>query len=193
MPRPYQLPFLFLACALGVGLLGAAEFTPFINPPKKPVPAERPRLSASRAISPELAQKLASVVPPYLARNPAPANANPAATTEEEAARNGIFLLPRFEVRDSKLPALHERDMLTEVGRQELARKRNPGLGSFRNSAWIQALNEEEFGIQRQREMHELMGPGKGPPPVFQGRPQWSLPAPASGPYKGLVVPWERK
>lgn len=73
----------------------------------------------------------------------------------------GILRLPRYEVYDRKLPALKERDLLTTKGRIALGFRRYPGLRITNffglNRGIANALIEEEFARERQREMADLL------------------------------------
>jgi hypothetical protein len=151
-------------------------------------------------ISPELAEKLTAVVPKYVPPSPPSAKPRLPDAEESEHPRNAIIRLPRYLVREPKLPVIKERDMLTATGQRDLALRRHPGLrfgsfGGLNNDFWAHALLEEEYGIERQKEMWDLLSllGRNGPPPVFTGRPPFATPVPASGPWKGLVVPWERR
>lgn len=174
MPRPFQLPLFALVFELGAAAVSAAEFTPLLRPePAAPAPTSP---APSRAISPELAAKMAAAVPFYLARTPTaappPATASTAATTvAPDTPANGIIRLPRVVVQEKKLPAIPEREILTSRAKAELTLKRYPGLRLPGNSIWVEAFIEEEL----------------------TGRPPWKLPVHFSGPEQGLVVPWERK
>ncbi len=157
----------------------------------------------ARVVSSETAERLSAAAPKY---TPPPAKETPgpapaAATPVADKPRNTIIRLPAYVVQEQKVPALRERDLLTPQGRVDLALKRHPGLrfgslGPLNNNVWANAMLEEEFGIERQRELWELttMGsPGPRKPPTFTGRPPFSLPIQMSGPWGGLVVPWEKR
>jgi hypothetical protein len=195
VPHAFQLRLLAVIIAISGAAVSAAEFTPFVHQEPAAVASAPSAPARARAISPELAAKLSSSLPFYLARTPLPA-APPAAALAAESIdvpANGIIRLPRLVVQEKRLAPIAERDLLTSRGGSELASKRHPGLKFPGNSIWAEALLEEEFAIERQREMYELLGPAGGRPPIFTGRPPWKLPVHASGPEKGLVVPWERR
>ncbi len=202
--RPFPLQWFVLGVALGASDARAADASPLLQTP--PSVAEkssaRPAMPP-RPISDEVARKLAEAAPKF---SPAPAApANPVTPdgepVERDRPRNGIIRLPRYLVQESRIPVPTERDVLTEKGRLELALKRHPGLrlgafGPLNNNVWATALLEEEWGIERQQAMFDLLSllPGKDRPrPIFMGRPPFSTPTAASGPWAGLVVPWERK
>jgi hypothetical protein len=201
MTRSTSVPLFVLAAALLAPVVAAAEFTPRVAE-SAPVsrPAESPALS--RPLSPAVAALLTISAPRY---SPPPAAPSPSPDVAPDARdtdkpRNGIIRLPSYLVQEEKLPVLKQRDILTPHGRLELALKRHPGLrfGSFgplNNNVWANALLEEEFGIERSAEMASLLGltPGKHEPFVIAGRPPFSIPYAASGPWAGLVVPWERR
>jgi hypothetical protein len=198
MTRRFQVPWSVIAVLAGVSAAFAAETSPVL---KDPAPALSPPPVALRTISAGVAEKLAAVAPKYVASPaPQPASETTPDAREADKPRNGIVRLPSYIVQEEKLPAMKERDMLTPHGRLDLAYKRHPGLrvgsfGIFNNNVWADALLEEELGIERQKEMYSLMSllPGAGRPPIFMGRPPFSLPVAASGPSAGLVVPWERR
>src|SRR5262249_1845283 len=151
MPRPTPALLLALATVCVAPVALAAEFSPVIeNKPAAPVP------SPTRVVSPNVAELLAIASPKYTPP-PEPATTQPP-RPEPEKPRNGIIGLPAYEVREKKMPEIKERDLLTRAGRLELAYKRHPGLrvGSFgplSNNVWAKAMLDEEFAIERQKEM----------------------------------------
>ncbi len=159
-------------------------------------------------VTPMVAAELSSTVKAMLAdvtpRYAPPAKTSDAVATEEshetEKPRNGIIRLPRYLVQEAKPPTFKESELYTARGQLGLGYQRHPGLrigsiGPLNNDAWAKALLEEEWGIERSKEMFELLRfvPGANPGPVFVGRPPFSLPLAGSGPWAGLVVPWERR
>jgi hypothetical protein len=177
MTRSVQVPLFVLAAALAMPALAAAE-------------------ESSAIVKAMLAELAPRYTPP-----PAKATVSPAVEEphETEKPRNGIIRLPRYLVQETKPPTFKERELLTQRGALDLAYKRHPGLrlgsfGPFKNDVWAKALLDEEWGIERSKEMFELLRfAGANPPPEFLGRPAWGLPFAGSGPWAGLVVPWERR
>lgn len=86
--------------------------------------------------------------------------APPAAAAADEPPPEGVLRLPRYHVQDRRLPAMKEREMLTPEGRIELGLKRHPGLriGNFfgLNRGIAAAMVEEEFAVERARELQDL-------------------------------------
>jgi hypothetical protein len=198
MTRRFQVPWSVIAVIAGVSAAFAAETSAVL---KDPLPAPSAPPVARRTLSAGVAEKLAAVAPKYVPPPAPPPQAEVAPDSREaDKPRNGIVRLPSYIVQEEKLPAMKERDMLTPQGRLDLALKRHPGLrvgsfGVFKNDFWAGALLEEELGIERQKEMYSLTSllPGAGRPPIFTGRPPFATPVAASGPWAGLVVPWERR
>ena len=80
----------------------------------------------------------------------------------EEKPKNGIVRLPAYLVREPKMPALSEAQVLTPRGRVDLAYKAFPelrvgNLWIFRNDAIANAMLEEELMTERAREIADLM------------------------------------
>lgn len=119
--------------------------------------------STVRGVSPETAARLAALAPKFTPAPPAPpANENPVIKETEDKPKNGIVRLPAYMVREPKMPALSEAQVLTPRGRAELAYKAFPGLrfGNiwiFRNDAIANAMLEEELMTERSREIADLM------------------------------------
>jgi hypothetical protein len=196
MTRSAVVPVLVLVASRASGAT-AAEFTPVAQKPE----AAASSAKSTRVVSPAVAGMLAAQTPKFSPPPPISAEAARGAADRREAERprNGIIRLPSYVVREAKPPVFKERELLTEAGRMDLGFKRHPGLhiGPFSklNNVWADAMLEEESGIERQKEMYELLGlaGGGGWAPVFAGRPPFALPVALSGPGGGLVVPWERR
>lgn len=119
--------------------------------------------STARGISPQTAARLAALTPKYTPPPPAaPADENPVVKDTEDKPKNGIVRLPAYLVREPKMPALSEAQVLTPRGRVDLAYKAFPGLrfGNIwflRNDAIANAMLEEELMAARAREIADLM------------------------------------
>ncbi|HEX2855802.1 MAG TPA: hypothetical protein VHO24_21375 [Opitutaceae bacterium] len=124
-----------------------------------PAPTDRPRL-----LSPETASRLALNRPAFVPKaEPAPESTPPPDARETDKPRNGIIRLPPHIVRELKIPAFKERELLTPKGKLELAYKRHPGLrfGNlpfFSNNAIAMFMLEEEYRLERIAEMSDLVG-----------------------------------
>lgn len=130
---------------------------PKYNPAKAPPPDQGPgvdlrEVDRPRNAIPRLPRDL---LPPESLRL-----APPATASTDEPAPEGVLRLPRYHVRDRRLPALKERDLLTPEARVELGLKRHPGLriGNFfgLNRGIAAAMVEEEFAAERNRELQDL-------------------------------------
>lgn len=123
-------------------------------------------LAVPRALSADTAAKLTASVPVFVAP---PAHgepritATPAAPVEsanEVKPRNTIIRLPEYIVRDPKVPAIKEREVLTPKARLELARKQHPGfqLGNLfgLNNGIALAMLAEQERLNRKREFEDL-------------------------------------
>ena len=200
--RPFPLLLLVLAAALGAGLASAAESSSLQKDPAPAGATSSARPAAARVISRQVAGLLAAAAPKYSPPDPAPAKPVETESPETDKPRNGIIRLPPYVVRERKLQELKERDLLTAKGRLDLALQRHPGLrlgslGPLNNNRWAGAMLEEEFAIERRKEMLDLLsllpdGPNK-PQPFPYWRPWFTTLRPSSGPWGGLVVPWEKK
>ncbi len=193
--RPAPLLFLFPAATLGASLASAAEPSPSTQSLAPPPPTPR-------AISPRVAEQLATTAPKYSPPVPTPAQPPATELPEGDQPRNRIIRLSPYVVRENPPPRFKERDLLTAKGRLDLALRRHPGLrlgafGPLNNHAWAGAMLAEEFALERRQEMLDLLsllpdGPGK-PPPFPYWRPWFTTLRPSSAPGGGKIVPWERK
>jgi hypothetical protein len=164
-----------------------AAGNPSVAPVQNPIVAPQPAgdkgaefVIRPRAVSPATAAMLAAAAPRF---QPVAAPAQPTHESVEEVPdkpRNGIVRLPRYIVREPRVPALSEYQVLTPKGKVELALKTYPGLrfGSFwifRNDGIALAMLEEDVAAERARELAELTSllPTNGPSPDSeQGRKQ---------------------
>ena len=142
---------------------GGPAADPAQTPPAAATPGPAPPPPAlARAVSPEVAAKLAATAPKFVppksdADQPAPDR------RELDKPRNGIVRLPSYIVQEPKMRDLKERELLTPKGRLDLALKRYPGLrfnplfflGS--NNGIALAMLEEEERLERMKEMADLM------------------------------------
>ncbi len=134
MARPALIPWLTAIVAVAGAAISIPAQTPSsaasVSPilelsvvTRKPTPAPPTR---SRAISPEVAAQLASVMPKYA---PPPPKPEPKAeeeqpTGENEKPKNGIVRLPKYIVREPRPPVLSEREVHTTKGLTDLAMRR---------------------------------------------------------------------
>jgi hypothetical protein len=114
-----------LLAALALTATAVAQSTPPAAAAKSDAtPAETPRPKRERAISNNVASALAASMPKY---NPPP---KPRPEDQDvdlrdvDKPRNGIIRLPRYTVRERKPPVFRERDIHTNAGFAELARRR---------------------------------------------------------------------
>jgi hypothetical protein len=130
------------------------------QPATNPRPAPRPRLPAAstpsrRAISPELAKKLAETVERSVAESKlATASAAPPKTNPSDSSEPTV--LEPFVVQDDKMSRLRPRDLLTPEARLELAYRLNPGLRGLGNKRVAAEMAEEELAKVRREELAEL-------------------------------------
>ncbi|MDP3072069.1 MAG: hypothetical protein Q8N18_17385 [Opitutaceae bacterium] len=202
MIRPFPLPLFVLAAALGAGLTSAAESSPLLKEPAPAGARSAARPTATRAISPQVAGLLAAAAPTYSPSEAPPAQPVEAEPRQPDQPRNRIIRLSPYIVRERPPPELKERHILTAKGRLDLALQRHPGLrlgslGPLNNNRWAHAMLEEEFALERRKEMLDLLsllpaGPHK-PEPFLFWRPWFTTLRPSSSPQGGLVVPWEKK
>jgi len=102
-------------------------------------------------------------LPPRVAAGTSGSDNSPdaASTTVPLETGDDVVRLPNYEVRNPKLPELHEREMLTPKGRLDLGLKRHPGLkfGPFAslNNRWAIAMLDDEDQAERNTEMSDLV------------------------------------
>lgn len=119
--------------------------------------------SGAAGISPATAARIAALAPKYTpASAKSAAEENPLLKEPEDKPKNGIVRLPAYLVRQPKMPALSEAQVLTPKGRVDLAYQAFPGLrfGSFwifRNDGIATAMLEEELMAERARQIADLM------------------------------------
>lgn len=146
-----------------------AEDTPVAEtPPALAAPtandnaASKPASSdANHALSRATSARVVSGLPRY---SPPKANGeeNDASTDspETDKPRNAIIRLPRYHVREPKLPQFKDRELLTPEGKLDLAFKRRPGLkiGNLfgLNRGIAMAMLAEDEAYERRLEMAEL-------------------------------------
>jgi hypothetical protein len=168
MSRARIASLLVFATALSATGIAAESATLPPSPvlPTPPVEAS-PSLSATpRAVSPETAAKLKASVPLFVA---APVTgvtlvtataAAPLDPGNEVKPKNTIIRLPEYIVRDPKIPAIKEREVLTRKARLELARQQHPGsvIGNFfgLNNGITLAMLAEQERLDRKREFDDL-------------------------------------
>ena len=151
------MKFLALAPLLAAAsIAGAADLAPSAGPAAVSVAPPSPPLR--HATSSATAAKVSAGLPKF--SPPKPAAAESPDQRDADQPRNGIIRLPKYIVRERKLPELSNREMLTPDGRLDLAFKRHPGLlfGNFFNlNAGIGlAMLAEEQQIERNSEMADL-------------------------------------
>ena len=127
------------------------------NPILKPRAAGAATPKRPRAMSDAMAARFAEVLPKPPPPSPAAAPAPPEALVEE--ARSPVLRLPRYFVREDRLPPLNEAQMLTKEGRRALELKRHPGLILSEGQhffSWAEEMAQEDLAIQRDKEMGDL-------------------------------------
>ncbi|ACB73375.1 hypothetical protein [Opitutus terrae] len=124
MNRLVRASLLSLTVAL-VAPAGFAETSPLAADRPEPAPTTpAPKPKRDRAISDNLASTLAASMPKF---NPPP---KPRPEDEEvdlrevDKPRNGIIRLPKYTVRERRPPVFRERDIYTQGGFAELAKRR---------------------------------------------------------------------
>lgn len=125
---------------------------PKYNPPKAGVTIDRRETDRPRNTIVRLPKDLL------------PAESSPvaaAASDNDGPAPEGVVRLPRYEVRERRLPAFKERELLAPAARVDLYLKRHPGLriGNLfgLNRGIARAMIEEEDAYDRRLEMDELL------------------------------------
>jgi hypothetical protein len=203
MSRSLLAPVLGIA-ALAIAGQAAEPVTSVTAAPASPVFAPATETSTTparpKSISADMTARLTAAMPKF---DPAKAAAENAAGAQSEARpadrpRNGIIRLPSYLVLEDKLPQIKERELLTPESKVELGLKRHPGLrfGPFSrlNNVWAGEMLEEELAIERAAEMADLVSllPAGHAPMVLRASAP-NVPTAFSGPWAGLVVPWERR
>lgn len=198
---PHVLGLLLLIAGAPSRVSGENLPSLFASPPPLPNPPTPP---PPRAISAETAAKLAALAPKF-EPGPAPSLSDALDLDNVEAGRPSlpgrpaIVRLPSYIVTEPKIKLPSEHAMLTPRGRLELALRRNPGLrlgelGPLNNNFWANALLDEDRAKERTAEVNDLFAllPGPRRPRVILTAPPKIIPQ-RSGPYGGLLVPWERR
>ena len=140
----------------------AADFPHSVSPLKPKPELTTDADNPTRRTSPQTAARLSANLPKFSpAQSPSPAVPRESAdSTHPDQLRDAIIQLPRYEVRDRKLPVFRERELLTAKGRVALAYERHPGLRvgplSSLNAKWGLAMLEEEQALERAAELTEL-------------------------------------
>lgn len=84
-----------------------------------------------------------------------------ASSENNESAPDGVVRLPRYDVREHRLPNFKEREILTPTARVDLYLRRHPGLRIGNLFGWnrgiASAMIGEEDAIDRRREMADLL------------------------------------
>lgn len=126
MCRPVRLSFALLAAAALSGASDAQDQSPMAaSEPALATPtAPAPKPKRDRVVSDSLASALAASMPKYSPPpKPKPEDEN-VDLRETDKPRNGIIRLPKYTVRERKPPVFRERDVYTNEGFAELAKRR---------------------------------------------------------------------
>lgn len=157
--------------------LTLAPIHPSIFAPKTPRMPPRDAAPRTRAISPEMAGRLGSLVKEAVAALPAP----PPKSTEEhnEESADTVRMDP-FIVEDERPPDLKERHILTKKGTEALMQKQYPALQKLGpiplfNGIKEREIREDDLRKERRKEMQELTGKAM-PLPPSDHRPQNGTP-----------------
>jgi hypothetical protein len=116
---------------------------------------------ANHALSAETAGRVVAGLPKYSAPKAKGTSGDASSETQEtDKPRNGIIRLPRYHVREQKVPDFKNRELLTPEGKLDLALKRRPGLkvGNFfgMNNGIAMRMLAEDDAYERRLEMQEL-------------------------------------
>lgn len=124
-------------------------------------PAAAPASSADHTLSHATSARVVSGLPKY---SPPKANSEEGEAAsdlrETDKPKNAIIRLPRYHVRERKIPEFKNRELLTPEGKLDLAFKRRPGLkignlfGLNRGPALAMLAEDEAY--ERRLEMEEL-------------------------------------
>lgn len=154
------MQWVFLAGLFAAGQIAAQTVDPT---PATEAAATTAAPAKPRAVSPDTAAKLTTVMPKFAAPKPG-ADQSPESLPdlrETDRPRNRIIRLPKYIVQESKPPVFRERELLTPEGRIELALKRHPGLKfgplAFLNNAIGLEMLAEEEKLERKKELEELL------------------------------------
>lgn len=116
--------------------------------------------SADHALSRATSERVVSGLPKF---SPPKAKAEESEATdlrETDKPKNAIIRLPRYHVRERKIPDFKNRELLTPEGKLDLAFKRHPGLkiGNIfgLNRGVAMAMLAEDEAYERRLEMEEL-------------------------------------
>jgi hypothetical protein len=142
---------------------------PILVMPTPSTPTPAPAMSASHAVSPDTAAKLAVVAPKFDSVPPKPETTDaPAKPTEPidlreiDKPRNTIIRLPNYLVQEEKPSVIKEREVLTPKARLENAYKKHPGLhvGSLpflSNDGIALFMQQEDERLERKSEFEDLV------------------------------------
>lgn len=129
-----------------------SSFLPKYSPPKSGSKVDRREIDRPRNAIPRLPK---DVLPPE-------STVAPSLNTSEEAAGEGVVRLPRYDVREDRLPNFKEREILSPSARIDKYLKRHPGLriGNFfgLNRGIAAAMIADQDAYDRRMEMQDLLG-----------------------------------
>jgi hypothetical protein len=165
MKRPLVsvLPALGLAAVLCLARSALAQITTDATTSAAPPDIVVILETHTKGISAATAARLNAAAPKFSPPVVTPPGTPATAVRLEDKPKNGIVRLPNYIINEPKAPAFKERELLTGYGQLQLAYKRHPGLhfGSLpflSNNGWALAMLEEDFTIERKKEMEELAG-----------------------------------
>jgi hypothetical protein len=110
-----------------------------------------------RAISAELSAKISALALREAESTSATAAGAPSSATGPSGDSSSAVMLKPYVVKEDKLPAMKEREILTAKGMAALARSRYPGLG-FLNDAGAVLWMADQFEKERRQELRDWRG-----------------------------------
>ncbi len=134
------------------GVTKVRSLLPRYSPPKTGTVVDRRETDRPRNVIVRLPKDM---LPPEAIPAPVVSSEN------HEPAPEGVVRLPRYDVREGRLPNFKEREILSPTARVDLYLKRHPGLriGNLfgLNRGIASAMIAEEDAIDRRREMADLL------------------------------------
>lgn len=111
---------------------GTRDASTVVLSPAREVPVPPPAVdsdSSERAVSPRIADALASGIPKYSQPTPTPVVAENEDLRDVDKPKNQIPRLPQYVVHESRPAVFRNRDLYTQEGLVSLSYKYHPGLG----------------------------------------------------------------
>jgi hypothetical protein len=148
--------------AAGASLTALAQVQAETKPAEAAVEKNEKAVTSTHASSPETLARIGATLPKFSPPKEAQPEAELPDLRETDKPRNGIIRLPQHIVRETKMPEMKDRDLLTPDAKLDLAYKRHPGLqiGSpfLNNDKPARFMLAEEERLERIAEANDLTG-----------------------------------